>query len=255
MTTDKPEQQPDVDQPLIPSSRTEPTAMVTAVDGLRAVTGGSRWVYGAAKDWLADRGDDLRRAVTGGWDNTETWIKASLGGLGLLGASAVGGSLLSLTATGLTHTVQAAADLHVPGSANNTGLLASITTPVWSYLRTHTQGLAVSPTTAYSVWALTVLGTGVLSFATRSFGARLSWALTGAATGWMAWHGAPAVGREVAVGLTALAWALLSIPALRGFRVGRSTYQNVDVRPQVHVPEPVVKRVEINGRALKSIDD
>lgn len=169
--------------------------------------------------WLTERGEDLHRAITGGWSETETWIKTTLGGVAILGASAVGGTLLSLAVQGAVDAAHAVGEIVPGGSARRTGLLASITSPVWAYLRSHTQGLAVDARTAYGAWMVAVLGTGLLSFATKSFGARLAWGLTGAATGWMVWHGAPAAGREVAVGITALAWSLLSIPALRGFRI------------------------------------
>ncbi|MGA4844710.1 hypothetical protein [Streptomyces sp. G45] len=212
----------------------------------------------AAGEWLSDRADDVRHAVAGGWSETDRWIKATLGGVALVGVAAVGGTLLAFTVQGIAGAVDAAAGAVPGGSARRTGLLASITSPVWAYLRSHTQGLAVDARTAYAAWLLVVLGSGVLSCVTKSFGARFAWGLAGAATGWMVWHGAPEAGREVAAGLTAIAWALLSIVALRGFRVGitNTVSNNVapETKPQVNVPAPVVKRVEINGRALKSLD-
>jgi hypothetical protein len=168
-------------------------------------------------DWLADRGDDLRRAL-GGWQDTEPWIKATLGGAGLLGAVALGGSLLTLMVQGLVDLVHQAGGIHIAAGAH-TGLLATITSSVWAYLRSHTTGLPATPATVYAIWQLAVAGSGIASFATRALGARLAWLLAGASTGWMTWHGAPASGREVAVGLVALAWTLLSIPALRGARL------------------------------------
>ncbi|MET9956281.1 hypothetical protein ABZ135_32705 [Streptomyces sp. NPDC006339] len=266
---------PDGQQPGEPLSRVDFTNIDRGLEELRQLEGSTsakdrlaqdlahpssvlRDLADAAGEWLSDRADDVRQAVLGGWGQTEGWIKATLAGVALVGVTAVGGALLSLTVQGIAGAVDAAAGAVPGGSARNTGLLASITSPVWTYLRSHTQGLAVDARTAYAVWLLAVLSTGVLSCVTKSFGARLAWGLTGAATGWMVWHGAPATGREVAVGLTAIAWALLSIVALRKFRVGITNYVSnrvaPEVKPQVHVPAPVVKRVEINGRALKSLD-
>lgn len=182
-----------------------------------------RW-YGVARpvvgEWLEERADDLRNAFRNGWDETTTWIKATVGATVLLAVAAVAVMSLALIAQSAVDGVNAVAGVQVPaGSGGRTGLLASITSPVWTYLQSHTAGLAVTAPTAYGAWILTVGGTGLLSFVTRAFGARLAWGATGAATGWMVWQGAPADGREVALGITVIAFALLSIPALRGFRI------------------------------------
>ncbi|MFE5810297.1 hypothetical protein [Streptomyces sp. NPDC056491] len=174
----------------------------------------------ASGEWLSDRGDELRQAVTGGWDETEDWIKATLGGLALLIVLGVGGTLLTALIKGVLALASLITNMHVDtGPRSHTGLLATITEPVRAYLTGQTRGLAVSAGTAYAAWQLAVLGTGFLSWATTSFGARFAWGVVGAGTAWMVWSGAPATGREVATGLTVLAWGLLSIVALRGFRV------------------------------------
>ncbi|NXY94484.1 hypothetical protein HYE82_08775 [Streptomyces sp. BR123] len=182
-----------------------------------------RW-YGIARpvvgQWLEERADDLRDAFRNGWDETTTWIKATIGAVFLLAVAAVAVMCLALIASSAVDGVNALEGIDVPeGTGGRTDLLASITNPVWTYLQSHTAGLAVSAPTAYGTWILTALGTGLLSFVTRAFGARLAWGATGAATGWMVWHGAPADGREVALGITVIAFAVLSIPALRGFRI------------------------------------
>ncbi|MFD0353652.1 hypothetical protein ACFVHW_07865 [Streptomyces sp. NPDC127110] len=190
---------------------------------LRLRTALRRW-YGIARpvvgQWLEERADDLRDAFRNGWDDTTTWIKATVSATFLLAVAAVAVMCLALLASSAVDGVNALAGLDVPaGSDGRTGLLASVTSPVQTYLESHTAGLAISAPTAYGTWILTALATGLLSFATRAFGARLAWGATGAATGWMVWHGAPADGREVALGITVIAFALLSIPALRGFRI------------------------------------
>lgn len=170
--------------------------------------------------WLDNRAQDLWEVRNEGWSEARPWIKFTVGTVVILMLTVLGTTLLSWAAQAAVATVTALTDLPLPtGSGGRTGLLASITTPVWAYLQTHTAGLPVGGATAYAAWQLAVVTTAVLSFLTKSFGARLAWGVTGAATGWMAWHGAPAGGRDVALGLTALAFALLSIPALRGFRV------------------------------------
>ncbi|MEW2635418.1 hypothetical protein AB0903_28175 [Streptomyces sp. NPDC048389] len=174
----------------------------------------------ASGEWLSDRGDEVRQAVTGGWDETEDWIKATLGGLALLVVLGVGGTLLTALIKGILALASLITNVHVDtGPRSHTGLLATITEPVRAYLTGQTRGLAVSAGTAYAAWQLAVLGTGFLSWATTSFGARFAWGVVGAGTAWMVWSGAPATGREVATGLTVLAWGLLSIVALRGFRI------------------------------------
>jgi hypothetical protein len=234
---------PDGQQPAEPLSRVD-TQLTETLRRLKAEarTQTLRDLVEPVGEWLAWRGDDLRRAVTGGWSQTDTWIKASLGGVALLGAAAVGGTLLSLTLQGLADAAHVAADAIPGGSARRTGLLASITSPVWAYLRSHTQGLAIDARTAYGTWVLAVPVTGFLSFATKKFSARLAWALTGAATGWMVWNGAPAAGREVALGITVLAWSLLSIAALRGFRIGREQHLHSHVDVNVDATQPTADR-------------
>ncbi|WP_052230630.1 hypothetical protein [Streptomyces sp. CT34] len=171
-------------------------------------------------EWLTDRGDDLRRAVKGGWKETDDWIKAALGGLALLVVVWVGGTLLTVLLKSIVALASLISHVHVDtGARSHTGLLATITEPVRTYLAGHTRGLAAGSATAYAAWQLAVLVTGFLSWATTSFGARFAWGVVGAGTAWMVWSGAPATGREVATGLTALAWGLLSIVALRGFRI------------------------------------
>ncbi|MEJ8654889.1 hypothetical protein WKI65_44335 [Streptomyces sp. MS1.AVA.3] len=193
-----------------PAKSTTAAAVVEQLHRVKDVVG----------EWLADRGEDLRRAVKGGWKETDDWIKATLGGLGLLVVAGVGGTLLVGLIKGVVALASLISHVHVDtGARSHTGLLATITEPVRRYLASHTRGLAVGSATAYAAWQLAVLATGFLSWATTSFGARFAWGVVGAGTAWMVWSGAPATGREVATGLTALAWGLLSIVALRGFRI------------------------------------
>lgn len=177
-------------------------------------------VQEAVLSWLDNRIQDLWEVKSEGWSEARPWIKFTVATVVILILTVLGTTLLSWAAQAAVSIVTAITDLPLPtGSGGRTGLLASITTPVWAYLQTHTAGLPVTGPTAYAAWQLAIVSTGTLSFLTKAFGARLAWGVMGLATGWMAWHGAPAGGRDVALGLTALAFALLSIPALRGFRV------------------------------------
>ncbi|MEF3117587.1 hypothetical protein [Streptomyces chrestomyceticus] len=78
----------------------------------------------------------------------------------------------------------------------------------------------------------------------RFTGARLTWTAWGAATVAMVWAGAPGPGRQVAVGITLLAWAVLSLFALRGLSLFPAAFVHVDVHNQAP-PAPQV-RAEIH---------
>ncbi|MFE4653605.1 hypothetical protein [Streptomyces sp. NPDC056707] len=73
----------------------------------------------------------------------------------------------------------------------------------------------------------------------------------------------PATGRTVATGLAILTCAAASTLALRGLSLRSSSFVHVhnDVQPtpvqihsDIHVPQPRVERVEINGPDLRSVD-
>ncbi|MGY5031279.1 hypothetical protein ACWC9U_10175 [Streptomyces sp. 900116325] len=76
-------------------------------------------------------------------------------------------------------------------------------------------------------------------------------------------YASPATGRTLATGLAALTWAAASTLALRGLTLRPSSFEHVHndiqtppvhVRPDRHLSQPVVERVEINGRELRSAD-
>ena len=94
--------------------------------------------------------------------------------------------------------------------------LHTVIQPTHAYLVHHTVGLPVNAATAYLIWAGVGFVAGLVAMLTRANGARLTWTVWGAATGWMVWCAAPATGRDVALGLTVIAWTSLSTLALRG---------------------------------------
>jgi hypothetical protein len=63
----------------------------------------------------------------------------------------------------------------------------------------------------------------------------------------MTWAGTTSPGQHVAAFAAFLAWGLTSMFALRGVRYARRGCFH-HVTPQIHVPEPVIKRVEITDR-------
>ncbi|MFI8007942.1 hypothetical protein [Streptomyces sp. NPDC086010] len=189
----------------------------------------SRWLRTIG--WLGNRIDDIDTAFTLGWHRAALWIKtlsitaavaATVGVLYLLG-----GGLLAV-AHALPWTTQ---------DVDHTGLLATIDEPVHRYLAAHTTVLPVSAVTAYATWQAAGAVSFVLGFLYSS-GARIVWTLWGGATTAMVWTQTPASGRDVAAGITVLAWAALSLLALRGLRLIPASRVNVDVQaapaPQVH---------------------
>lgn len=91
--------------------------------------------------------------------------------------------------------------------------------PVRAYLKAHTVGLPLTAADTYLLWQGTGLGALLVGWATGAAGARLTWLAHGAATIAMVHAQAPAAGRDVAVGVTVLAWTALSTLALRGLRL------------------------------------
>lgn len=116
----------------------------------------------------------------------------------------------------------------VPGAVDNTSvpdfaepalqqaqtLSTVVTTPVRDYLTAHAAGLPLSADALWWTWCWA----GVALFAlalTRSLGARIGWALYGAATTAAVAVTTPGPAATTAAALTALAWTALTIPAYR----------------------------------------
>jgi hypothetical protein len=183
--------------------------------------------------WLGRRIHDVRMAPAHGWSRMALWVKAVI---------IVGGCLLGLLALRVIPQVlldwAQLLPWKVPTADDSTGLLATIDQPVRSYLETHTATLPITATTAYSTWQ----AVGVISFLLgflRSGGAHLTWTIWGAATVAMVWSSTPEPGRQVAAGVAVLAWAALSILALRGVSLAPASFVRVDV----HAPVPPAPEV------------
>ncbi|MGW2050793.1 hypothetical protein ACWCPF_37315 [Streptomyces sp. NPDC001858] len=194
--------------------------------------------FSSEHGWLGRRRHDIRMAPTHGWRLMAGWIKTVI----VLAVAAA--AFFSLYGIGAT-VIGAARALpwSTPTGDDHTGLLATIDQPVRSYLATRTQALPVDATTAYSVWQ----AVGVVAFLLgylRNGGARLTWTVWGAVTVAMVWIGTPGPGREVAAGIAVLAWAALSVLALRGISLSPAAFIEVDVHNQTP-PAPEV-RAEIH---------
>ncbi|MGK5695569.1 helix-turn-helix domain-containing protein [Streptomyces sp. URMC 128] len=96
------------------------------------------------------------------------------------------------------------------------GVWSTINQPVTHFLNTHTDGLPLSAQSAHALWLTGGIAIALLSAATRSFAARLTWTLWGAATVWMTWAAAPATARPTAAGMAAIVWGITSVIALNG---------------------------------------
>ncbi|OIJ95415.1 hypothetical protein [Streptomyces colonosanans] len=192
--------------------------------------------------WLGRRLHDIKMAPTYGWRLTAGWIKAAtvlIGGLIAFFAL----RWIGTTLIGLAH----ALPWPTPTERDHTGLLATIDQPVRHYLATHTQTLPVTAATAYSTWQAVGAVSLVLGFLYSS-GARLTWVIWGAATVGMVWASTPASDREVAAGIALLAWAALSLLALRGLSLSPTALVHIDVhneapalpeiRAEIHLPKP-----------------
>lgn len=92
---------------------------------------------------------------------------------------------------------------------------ALVLDPVHRYLDSHAAGLPIDTATLQWTWAAAGVGTLLLGWMVRAVAARIGWVLYGAATAAMVWAATPGPSRTVAVGLTVLAWTVLSLFALR----------------------------------------
>ncbi|MFB7076505.1 hypothetical protein [Streptomyces sp. NPDC056308] len=188
------------------------------------------------RDWFDRRLNDVDQALTHGWNLTAGWIKA---------IAVIGGTLIAFlglhwigsTAIDWAH----ALPWPTPTGKDSTGLLATIDTPVRGYLASHTGTLPITATTAYGTWQAVGAASLVLGFFHFS-SARLTWVCWGLATTAMVWQGTPEPGRQVAAGIAVLAWAALSLVALRGLSLFPAAFIHVDVQAP---PAPVV-RAEIH---------
>ncbi|MER0443213.1 hypothetical protein ABR738_01235 [Streptomyces sp. Edi4] len=203
--------------------------------------------------WLDRRLEEILDAPFYGWRPLATWIKTAVALLVLaltLGLMYwIGSAVFAWVSTWSWPTVTLTTD--------DSGLMATMTDPVRHYLATRTTELPVSAATVYGTWETVGLVAFVLGFF-RYSGARITWVLWGAATGAMVWYGTPVPGREVTVGITALAWGIASVLALRGLSLRPSFFTHVhyDVHPpavhpeihiHIHMPKPETATVPFDA--------
>jgi len=173
---------------------------------------------------------DLEGALEGGWELTATWVKVA--------AYLVGAALLSTSALAVLADQLIAAYHRVVGV--HTGLVATITAPVQSYLRVHDAGLSIPADSLYRLWQLAAVLLLVAAFSRSRLG-RIAWVAYGTGTAAMVWCGTASAGRPLAVAVVALLWTLVSLFALHG--PGRPLLLNVtnitNYTPPAVVPAPV----------------
>ncbi|MDI6413168.1 hypothetical protein QLX52_30640 [Streptomyces albus] len=184
----------------------------------------------SVRNWFTHRAQEVRHAPAHGWRFTATWIKAAV-----IIAATLAALLLLRWIGGILIGLAQALPWPVPTDQDSTGLLATIDQPIHRYLTAHTRALPVTAATAYTAWQAVGALALLLGFL-RSSGARLTWTLWGAATVGMVWAGSPASGRPVAAGIALLAWAALSLLALRGLSLSPTPFVHVDVHH--HTPHP-----------------
>ncbi|MEU6236687.1 hypothetical protein [Kitasatospora sp. NPDC047058] len=218
-----------------PPSPLEPTVGERIADGARRL-------WEAVSPLLSAMGRDLR-AYANGVRPAATWMKATVVILiGLLVTWIVYGAITGII-NAASHTSTPQVHFDRSDLPHHTGLMATVTQALHLYFGEHTSGLPVNDTTAYEVWKLAGIGFFLWSFLFRAFGARLGWALYGAATSVMVWQATAPAGRPVAAGVAALGWLVLSVFALRGLAFLRfsshSTHHHTHSSPQIRV-EPTI---------------
>ncbi|WP_052442919.1 hypothetical protein [Streptacidiphilus neutrinimicus] len=183
------------------------------------------WAVYKAGPWIGRRFRDIERALEGGWSGTVAWIRAVLG-LVAFAILVTGAVWLEGLALGFWR--------HTMIGTHHSGVLATVTRPVHTYIDQHAAGLPVSAATVWALWQLA--GPILVSLACiGSTTARLLWIAYGAAWTAMVWANTPAPGQAVATALAAVCWAAVSSPALSG----------LDPRPVLLIPV----RVRIRHKA------
>lgn len=115
-------------------------------------------------------------------------------------------------------------------------LTRTITDPVRAYLDTQAGGVPLSATQLWWLWLVAVIVLFLSASFLDSRGARLGWTLVGALTVAMVWAGSAVAQREIAAGVTVVAWSLLSVLALNGTSV-REHVSVVVLRDRRHDPD------------------
>lgn len=195
---------------------------------------------------------EIRKTVTTWYDARRDILDDTIGtdhpgvvatiltGAGLVAAGLLAG-LFWLFATVIESTTvlldHLAADVHDTPAIQNAVRL--ITEPIRNYLATHAAGTGLSASLLGDSW-LAVGGILILFALLESRGARIGWALYGAASVAMVWFGTDWIAhRPIAAGITGLTWTLISIGTLH--RIGQ--------RPPTVVVRNVAPRVNGNSAA------
>lgn len=138
---------------------------------------------------------------------------------------------------------------HVPGLTEMVDqVCATVDDPVRRYLSTHSQALPITAATTYSIWKAVGFGSLLLGFF-HNRPARFIWTVWAATTVPMVWVATPGPGRPVATAVALLAWAVLSVLALRGLRLRPPAFIHVDVHNEAPPAPQVEVRAEIHTTA------
>ncbi|WP_449352742.1 hypothetical protein [Streptomyces shaanxiensis] len=163
-------------------------------------------------EWLEARRQEVGDSLTGGWSESALWIKLAV----MFSTFLVGIAVLGVLANTVSHTARA---WHPPSEWHWDGVVATIDNPVRAYLATHSAGLPLPGTALHLLWAASGAALLLMGFMFGGFGARMTWIAWGAATVVMVWSSTPEPARQVAAGLTTIAWGMASIPAMRGLKL------------------------------------
>lgn len=183
------------------------------------------WLRYELAPWLSRRGQEIRKALTRGWDSAEPWIKAVCIGLTatlLYPALALTVTLALEVADAITRSIA-----HLLGHLQHAGIAATVLDPIGRYITAHSAGLPVSATTVGWLWEFTGAGLWLTS-ALGSPISRLLWCGYGAGTAAMVCSASPDPGRPVATTITAAIWGAASLIALKGLNLRPFVY--VDAR-------------------------
>ncbi|WP_052441075.1 hypothetical protein [Streptacidiphilus anmyonensis] len=177
--------------------------------------------------FLRCRATELENALQLGWNFTPLWLRALTVLASLFLFTLIFGSLGSdvvdvyYRLVGHTHT----------------GLLATISHPIRSYLNAHRGELHLSVRNLFGLWELTAIALIIAGFFGSTL-ARLGWLAFGTATAAMVWSATPDPARPVATAIAAGLWGIASLLALRGLNL-RLVQINIDARSQQLQPPTV----------------
>jgi hypothetical protein len=133
-------------------------------------------------------------------------------------------------------------------------LAQAVLTPVHHYLTVHAAQFPVPAPSLWWTWCTAGIVLFVLA-AARTVAGRIGWTAYGVATAGMVWAATPAPSRWIGAGIAALWWTLLSLPALRRYRVAPPLVTvNNDRQDTPAAPDPDDTTVAAPGNAWTDLN-